>query len=97
MGMETQQGASPVERNAQGIVQPGDLPALFLQFGLEYIEGMAFPWQHRWAPKDGRALERFQRKQTSKLCLVIHALGSYRDESGPIDGHLWQFTRDGLD
>lgn len=96
MSMETQQGAPPVERNAQGIVQPEDLPGLFLQFGLEYIEGMTFPWQHRWSPKDGRALEAYQRKQTSKVCLVIHALGSYRNEDGPIEGHLWQFTRDDL-
>jgi hypothetical protein len=95
--METATAAPTVGQDVNGLVTPDELPALFARFNLDFPAGLAFPFQHKWAPKEGRELERYSMRQSAKAVLVIQPLAQYCDEGGPIDAHAWQLITDGLD
>lgn len=82
---------------ATGVVAPDDLPALFQQFELEYPEGLAFPFQHKWSPPDGPLREKYTRKQTGQLVLFIGALNAYHDGEEAVPGHQWQVASEKFD
>lgn len=94
--MQTATATLKADQSRQGLATPDELPALFAQFNLDYPEGLSFPFAHKWAPKEGRPLEQYQRRQAFTARLVIHPIAEYCDERGPIDAHAWQFIVDEL-
>lgn len=80
-----------------GIVAADDLPGLFRQFDLNFPEGLAFPFQHKWSPPPGREREAYERRQSTRLVLVIQPHGQYIDDGGVVDGHFWQLLAERFD
>lgn len=90
------QAAAPIAETAvlpagmmNGFCEPAELRTLFAGFGLEYPEGLAFPWQHRWPQDAGPSEPGSTRRHTAVRVLRIEAIGEYVDAGVVSHRHYW--------